>query len=319
MDIDIQKAINILKENRVVSIPTETVYGLAANASSELAVNKVFEIKDRPKTNPLIVHIANKEKLDFWAQNIPKAARLLAEKFWPGPLTLILEKKSHVLSQVTANQKTVALRVPDHILTLELLKNFDGLVAPSANRYGRISPTCAEDVYLELGKNVDFILDGGRCKLGIESTIVGFDGEEPKILRQGSLSEKNIADYLNLDIYKLENKKNQQKVVTPGSAKSHYAPITKTYLIDKKQIINLCKENFNIAVLGFNRDLLSIVDNNNLILEAEDAISYAKNLYSNLRKLDSLGIDKIFIEQSVDTSEWKAIKDRLARATFDYN
>ena len=239
MKIDITAikfAAKLLSEGKLVAIPTETVYGLGADASNLTAVQKIYAVKKRPMTNPLIIHLSNTAAISDFAQEIPDAAFILAEKFWPGPLTLILKKRPNVLSLVTGGQDSVAVRVPSHPVALALLNEFGGgIAAPSANRYGNLSPTQSNHVKQGLGNDVDYILEGGPCKIGIESTIVSLLDDLPIILREGHISEHTIAKALGL---KSLSHKMHSTVVVPGSTLKHYSPLKPLYLLDLVSLKN---------------------------------------------------------------------------------
>ncbi|PTM03172.1 MAG: threonylcarbamoyl-AMP synthase, partial [Bacteroidetes bacterium] len=231
--VSIEAAIDILEKNEVVAIPTETVYGLAANAFSETAVSRVFETKGRPSYNPLIVHIANSERLADLVSSFPENAKILADKFWPGPLTLLLPKKNSISDRITAGKSTVAIRIPSHPIAQDLLKKLDfPLVAPSANRFKHISPTKPSHVFDSLGADVP-IIDGGECKLGLESTIVGFeDHGRPVVYRQGTISLESLQEVLP-ETYLLPQRSNaEESIVAPGMIKRHYAPNTPLKIVD---------------------------------------------------------------------------------------
>ena len=200
-DEQIEHAVAVLRAGKLVAFPTETVYGLGADASSVAAIRKVFAAKQRPADHPLIVHLADVAALKHWASVVPREAWLLAEAYWPGPLTMVLPRAAHVPSELTGGQSTIALRVPSHPVARRLLKAFDGaLAAPSANRFGRLSPTSAAHVREELGDAVDFILDGGECPVGIESTIVAFRNGQAAVLRPGAVTAEQIADTLQSEV-----------------------------------------------------------------------------------------------------------------------
>lgn len=225
---EIQKAVKILKSGGLVAFPTETVYGLGADAKNDDAIHKIFQTKKRPIDHPLIVHLADVSQISEWAVEISPLALRLAEAFWPGPLTLILKKAPFVSDRVTGGQTTIGLRVPAHPVATALLNNFgSGLAAPSANRFGRISPTTAEAVREELGCGVELVLDGGQCEVGVESTIVAVSDAHPLILRPGMISVKQIEAVLQQSI---GGKKTNVPRVS-GSFASHYAPLTKTRII----------------------------------------------------------------------------------------
>jgi L-threonylcarbamoyladenylate synthase len=225
---DIHKAADIIRNGGLVAIPTETVYGLAADALNPGAVLRIFHVKKRPDFDPLIVHAASSQQAFQWAENVPEKARLLAEAFWPGPLTLVLHKKEEIPYEVTSGLNTVGLRVPDHPLTLALLRALDcPLAAPSANPFGYISPTEAAHVNQHLGGQIDYILDGGPCLRGIESTIIGFEEHEPVLYRLGSLPVSEIERLVG-EVKKRLNQSSDPQA--PGQLASHYAP-SKTNLI----------------------------------------------------------------------------------------
>jgi len=231
---EMTKAVDILRAGGLVAIPTETVYGLGADARNPSAVQKIFQAKQRPSDHPLIVHIGEIAQLHEWAVDISPEAWLLAKTFWPGPLTLILKKAPEVSELVTGQQTTIGLRMPNHPVALTVLKEFGGgIAAPSANRFGRISPTTAEAVQEELGDAVDLILEGGQCAVGVESTIVDVSGEQIAILRPGMITAEQIVAVLKQPV--LTTPKNAPRV--SGSMESHYAPLTPTKLmsIDEKR------------------------------------------------------------------------------------
>jgi L-threonylcarbamoyladenylate synthase len=218
---DIEKAAEVLRAGGLVALPTETVYGLGANAEDPSAVARIFQVKGRPPSHPLIVHIGGAEHLDDWVQDVPATARLLAEHFWPGPLTLVLRRGRRVPLEATGGLETVAVRVPDHPVALALLTAFGGgVTAPSANRFGSVSPTTADHVRAELGEAVDFVLDGGPCEVGVESTIVDATGEIPSILRPGGVTREDLEAVLGFPIAVPST----SHVRVPGQHPSHYAP-----------------------------------------------------------------------------------------------
>lgn len=314
----IEHATTLLKNGKLVAIPTETVYGLGADASNPSAVQKIYTVKGRPTTNPLIIHLPNPQAMGEWAIDIPKAAWQLAEIFWPGPLTLILKRHPSVLKLVTADQETVALRVPNHPITLNLLSRFaGGIAAPSANRYGRISPTTAAHVQESLGAEIDYILEGGPCTIGIESTIVSLVDSTPSILRQGIISAQNLSQVLGKSVLN-QSEKNNIKV--PGTHISHYAPRHSLYLLDKnallKMAITLTQEQKFFSVLSFSEKPLDLYLLSHQWLQVPlDPKEYGQRLYSNLHQLDKLNTQGILVEAPPDTPEWIAIRDRLQRAS----
>jgi L-threonylcarbamoyladenylate synthase len=235
----INQAVNILRTGGLVAFPTETVYGLGADARNSEALAKIFAAKQRPMDHPLIVHLADVSQLTDWAREIPESAHQLADIFWPGPLTLILKKARGVVDLVTGGQETVGLRIPSHPVAQALLKEFNsGIAAPSANRFGRISPTSAEAVREELGQSVDLILSGGQCEVGLESTILDLSSDIPVILRPGMITGLQIESILNIPV--LYQKKNAPRV--SGALESHYAPDTPLALIQSDHLLDYLRQ-----------------------------------------------------------------------------
>jgi L-threonylcarbamoyladenylate synthase len=264
--------------------------------------------------HPVIVHLGEIAQLSSWVRDIPAVAFQLAEVFWPGPLTLILKRSESVLDAVTGGQDTIGVRIPNHPLTLELLKTFgSGLVGPSANRFGRISPTTAAAVREELGDAVDMVLDGGSCAVGVESTIVDVSDEHPVILRPGMITAKQIAAVLHEPV--ATHKKNAPRV--SGSLESHYAPQTKTYLITSEKLSDYLKHLSAIelpCVVLTQQHLLDHNQSIQCILMPKTAKDYAHDLYQTLRIADKKGVKQIVIEAVPDEPEWSAIRDRLEKA-----
>ncbi len=275
---DIRKAKLILENNELVAIPTETVYGLAGNCLSETAIKKIFETKKRPFFNPLIVHIHSLHKLDEIAQEIPEKAKLLANAFWPGSLTLVLKKRPNVSDLITAGKETVAVRIPNHQLTLELLENLDfPLAAPSANPFGSISPTTAQHVADYFPEELKLVLDGGTCDNGIESTIIGFENDMPVLYRLGSIPVEEIEAVVGK--VKVNNKE-ENKPNAPGMLSRHYAPNTKTILVDNiiEELKNI--KNDKIGVITFQDNIQHHSIKAIEILSKEGNIKQAtRNLY----------------------------------------
>lgn len=310
---DIQKAVSILKKGGLVAMPTETVYGLAADAKNPEALKKIFAAKNRPIDHPLIVHIADLSQLSEWAVDVSEEALQLARTFWPGPLTLILKKAPSVTDIITGGQNTIGIRVPNHPIAQALLKAFDsGVAAPSANRFGRISPTTAAAVQEELGNTVDIILDGGQCDVGVESTILDASTHDFRILRPGMISENQIEAVLQQH---LSHTKNNLPRVS-GSLESHYAPVTKTFLMTRQEIENFLRENTDAhcAVLLISKS--AIVGKCKIVQMSETPRQYAHDLYFILRELDKGHFNQILIEQVPATAAWAAISDRLGRAAM---
>ena len=302
--MSIQEAVQILKAGGLVAMPTETVYGLAADAQNPAALRKIFLTKQRPSDHPLIVHLADASQLDAWAREISPLAWKLAEVFWPGPLTLILKKAPGVSDLITGGQDTIGVRVPHHPVAQALLSEFgSGLAAPSANRFGRISPTTAQAVWEELGDGVDLILEGGQCAVGVESTIVDVSGDQPAILRPGMITAEQIARVAGCPI--AVKKQNAPRV--SGSHEQHYAPVTVTRLMNVK---NLPLPVGRIAWVGFS-ERAGFAGS---VMMKADPLIYAHDLYQVLRELDKQGFEQIWIEDVPEGAEWDAIRDRLVRA-----
>lgn len=313
-DEQIEHAAAVLRAGKLVAFPTETVYGLGADASNIVAVRKIFAAKQRPADHPLIVHLADMSGLKHWASVVPREAWTLAETFWPGPLTLVLPRAAHVASELTGGQSTIALRVPSHPVARRLLQAFGGGIAgPSANRFGHLSPTTAADVREELGAAVDFILDGGECPVGIESTIVGFRGESPVILRPGMITAEQIAATLQTEVVL----PTQSSPRVSGSLASHYAPRTPMKVVSADRLESTIRSEAvrgPVAVLarrgrpGNTRAALWQV-------APQTAAEYAHHLYGLLRRMDRAGCRLIIAEAAPDLPEWVAIRDRLTRAS----
>jgi L-threonylcarbamoyladenylate synthase len=303
-----QRAVQLLRQGELVAFPTETVYGLGADASNAKAVEKIFAAKGRPVNHPVIIHVASLEKVATWALDIPEVAYQLADAFMPGPLTLILKRSSLVPDSVTGGQDTVGLRIPNHPVALELLKGFDGgIAAPSANRFGRISPTTAHHVFAELGQTVSLILEGGACQVGLESTIVALTSPKVNVLRPGGIGLEALSNVLGYIPPIISN----SKVRVSGSLESHYAPTTPTFLVRKEELEPLTNEPYGVLALRAKPSEFQGV----WITLANNAASYGQQLYAALRQLDSLNLEKIMIESVPETSEWLAVRDRLQRAT----
>ncbi|MGH8633726.1 MAG: L-threonylcarbamoyladenylate synthase [Burkholderiales bacterium] len=311
---DIEHAVSVLRAGGLVAFPTETVYGLGADASNPAAVRRIFEAKGRPATHPVIVHLADAVQLANWAREIPEGARRLARKFWPGPLTVILKRSPRVSDVVTGGQDTVALRVPSHPVAQQLLARFGGgIAAPSANRHGRVSATAAEHVRREFGDAVGCVLDGGEARIGIESVIVDLSGAAPTLQRPGWITAAEIEVALGtaLAVPPADAPR------APGTLAAHYAPRTPLHLMDgdraQEFAASLARQGRRVAVLALSarRPLLAGLE---WVAAPRDAAGYAHALYASLRRLDDAGCDTIIAEQPPQTPEWAAINDRLARA-----
>jgi L-threonylcarbamoyladenylate synthase len=312
---DIKKAGQYLMNGELVAIPTETVYGLAGNALDENAVVKIFEAKNRPAFNPLIVHVANWLSAERYVENIPVKATLLAEKFTPGPLTFLLPKKNTIPDIVTAGSRQVAIRIPNHPLTLDLLESLDfPLAAPSANPFGYISPTTAAHVLEGLSGKIPYILDGGAANIGLESTIIGFDEQQRVLLyRSGGISAEQIEQLLKEKITAAISAP-QTNPATSGQLKSHYAPHTPLYRGD----IAVLKERFagkKIATISFYKQFDGINADRQFVLSKSGSLAEAaKNLFTVLRQTDKLNVDVILAEIFPDEGIGRAINDRLGKA-----
>ena len=320
----ITAAAQILREGGTVAFPTETVYGLGADVTNPDAINKIYQIKQRPIDHPLIVHIGDVSHLDYWAQAIPNSAWKLARHFWPGPLTLILQRSRHIPDSVTGGQDTVGLRIPAHPVALALLAALGpkkALAAPSANRFGRISPTTAAHVQEELGVAVDMILDGGACEVGLESTIVSFHDQSPKILRPGGIALSALESVLEGPVILAHN--TSQMIRTSGSLPAHYAPATPLRIYSTKHIWNrslaLAAQGFRVLVMtwsdiGRSRPSSQSIEQFSMPV---DPIAYGQQLYSKLRQFDQAAFDYMIIETPPDHPSWLAIADRLQRASYN--
>ncbi|MDI1321794.1 MAG: L-threonylcarbamoyladenylate synthase [Algoriphagus sp.] len=311
---DIRLAANFLKEGKLVAIPTETVYGLAGNALNPAAVASIFETKNRPSFDPLIIHVSGIGLVEKYTEDFPKPLQKLAEKFWPGPLTLLLPRKNNIPDLVTSGLDRVAVRVPDHELTLALLASLDfPLAAPSANPFGYISPTTAEHVDAQLGGKIPYILDGGPCKVGLESTIVGMEGEEVIIYRLGGLEISEIESIVGKVKIKDHSSSNPQ---APGLLESHYAPRKPFILGDLNEMIpGFQTRKVDFAVLSFTRQIEGISGERQFFLSKNsDLKEAAANLFAAMRHLDESDAEVILAELMPEVGLGRAINDRLKRA-----
>jgi len=309
--IPLHEAVAILKRGGLVAFPTETVYGLGADASNPAAVARLYKVKGRPKGHPVIVHLADVGQLVRWAREIPESATQLAARFWPGPLTLLLKRAPAVGDYLTGGEDTIGLRVPNHSIALELLRQFGaGIAAPSANKFGRISPTTAEHVRNDLGDEVDLILDGGPCEIGIESTIVDLSRGRPVLLRPGRIGAEEIEATLQVET----GPRDPSAPRAPGTLESHYAPRHPLRLIPSVQWDEVLRTApLARGVLSFRPRPAS--DASAMWIEApSDPVRYARGLYASLRTLDESGCDEILVEEPPASAEWAAVRDRLARA-----
>jgi L-threonylcarbamoyladenylate synthase len=311
---DIYQAAYLLNTDEVVAVPTETVYGLAGNIYSELAIKKIFEIKKRPFTNPLIVHVGSMEMVHTIADEIPQLAQQLMDAFWPGPLTLVLHKHTSVPSLITGSKDTVAIRMPNHPVMLQLLTLLDyPLAAPSANPFGMISPTSAQHVDHYFDTVIPMTLEGGDCKNGIESTIIGFEEGVPVLYRLGAISIEDIEREIGvLQIHNFEEKAPH----APGMMLKHYAPKTKTLVVPNILDAVALYTGKRIGLLVFVSKMSSEgVVHQEQLSETGDLAEAASNLYAAMHRLDALHLDVIIAEQFPNSELGRAINDRLHRAS----
>jgi L-threonylcarbamoyladenylate synthase len=313
--VEIETAVQALRDGELVAFPTETVYGLGANAQNPAAVRKVFEVKGRPPDHPVIVHLDSPRFLHRWVREVPANALKLAEAFWPGPLTLVMPRAASVHDVITGGQDTIAVRVPAHPMAQQLLTAFGGgIAAPSANRYGRLSPTRAEHVREEFGETLRVLLDGGECQLGLESTIVAFEGTTARLLRPGSITQAQLKTVLGDDLLTGADAAAPR---VPGSPPTHYAPQTPLTIVPAGEI----DAQADAASAGGKRVAVLA---QRLPLRAHKYVTwinagrrpeaYGHDLYNNLRTLDKAGCQRILVQAVPDGEAWDAIRDRLLRA-----
>ena len=313
-DSDIAQAVEILRAGGLVAFPTETVYGLGADASNPAALRRLFDAKGRPTSHPVIVHVRGAIDLPRWASAVPSAAVRLTERFWPGPLTLVLKRAATVLDQITGGEDTVGLRAPAHPVAQHLLQAFGGgVAAPSANRFGRLSPTSAQHVRDDLGDAVDLVLDGGACAVGIESTIIDLSTGAPVLLRPGSIGAAEVEAATGLPM----EQRTSGSPRAPGTLAAHYAPRTPLILAapaDLERVVREQSASGPIAVLAFHsrpRDSRATFWQ----VAPTEAQAYAHDLYALLRALDRSGCSQIVAEEPPFVAEWDAVRDRLTRAS----
>ncbi len=305
---DVDRAARLLAEGRIVAIPTETVYGLAANAFDATAVLRVFEAKQRPSFDPLIVHIARREDLDRIVAELPPGAEALMDAFWPGPLTLVLPKQATVPDIVTSGLDTVGVRMPAHPMTMDLLRTIDfPLAAPSANPFGYVSPTTAQHVAAQLGGRIPYILDGGPCTVGVESTIVGWDGDRWSLYRPGGISVEAIEQVIG----SVHVAQRSVLPVAPGMLESHYAPRKPVHVGDVEELLDRFAGQ-RIGVISFHRERPA---HRCVVLSpGEDLPEAARHLFAALRELDTSDCAVIIAEHVPEEGLGRAINDRLRRA-----
>jgi L-threonylcarbamoyladenylate synthase len=306
---EVRRAAEILRAGGLVAFPTETVYGLGADASSEAAMRKLYAVKQRPPDHPVIVHFATANDAFGWAREVPESARRLAESFWPGPLTLILKRSGKAKDFVTGGQDTVGLRVPSHPVAHALLREFEGgVAAPSANRFGRVSPTCAGHVRQDLGADVDLVLEGGESEVGIESTIVDLSRGRAVLLRPGAIAVEALEQALGEPLAAAD----AQAPRASGTLERHYAPQTPLRLVPAHVLdAEIARAGGRVAVLAFSRPDERAAC---WLRMPRDAAGYARRLYAALRELDQSGCAQILVELPPEAAEWLAVRDRLKRA-----
>jgi len=312
--VEIETAVQALRDGELVAFPTETVYGLGANAQNPAAVQKIFAVKGRPPNHPVIVHLDSPRFLHRWVREVPESATRLAESFWPGPLTMVMPRAANVHDVITGGQDSIAIRVPAHPMAQQLLTAFGGgIAAPSANRFGRLSPTRAEHVREEFGETVRVILDGGECQIGLESTIVSFEGASVRLLRPGSVT----AAQIRAQVGELLLGADSASPRVPGSAPMHYAPTTPITIVPGGEIDAQAD-----AVSAGGRRVAVLAQR--LPLRAHKYVtwinagrrpeSFGRDLYTNLRTLDKAGCQRILVQDVPEGEPWDAIRDRLRRA-----
>ena len=312
--VEIDAAVQALRDGELVAFPTETVYGLGANAQNPAAVRKIYQAKGRPITHPVIVHLDSPRYLHRWVADVPDVAARLAERFWPGPLTIVMRRAANVHDIVTGGQDTVAVRVPSHPMAQQLLTAFGGgIAAPSANRYGRLSPTRPEHVRDELGDAVRLILDGGECQIGLESTIIACEGTTVRLLRPGAVTASQLRGVVG----DLELGPDLQSPRVPGSSASHYAPATPMMMVPAGEIDSqaaaLSQGGQRIAVLA-QRLPLRAHKYVTWVNAGRRPEQYAQDLYATLRTLDKAGCQQILVQDVPNDERWDAVRDRLIRA-----
>jgi L-threonylcarbamoyladenylate synthase len=313
-DQDVAAAIEFLRRGGLVAFPTETVYGLGADATNPEAVARIFEVKGRPRSHPVIVHLSEASVLKEWAADVPDEAWALADAFWPGPLTLILNRAEAVTDAVTGGLDTVGLRVPAQPLALALLQGFGGgVAAPSANRFGRVSPTRVEHVRADLGSSVDIILDGGPCLVGVESTIVDLSGARPQVLRPGGVSGEALAEVLGYEIEMVTEAAGR----APGTLSSHYAPQARLEVMAVGAVAEraraLLDEGVRVGLLA-PAQVPGLPPGLEALPPAGGPQAYAQCLYQRLREADRRGVEVLLAVPPPDRGLGTAVADRLRRA-----
>lgn len=308
---DLALAADLLRAGELVAVPTETVYGLAANASDPAAVAKIFTAKGRPANHPLIVHIGHLAQLSDWAANVPAQAQLLAQAFWPGPLTLLLPKAAQVSPVVTGGKDSIGIRMPAHPVLLSLLQSTGlAVAAPSANPYKKLSPTSAAQVMAGLSGRIAAVLDGGDCSVGLESTIVDLTAEQPQVLRAGPISAAELEAVLGVPV----STPKSHNVAVPGNVKAHYQPGKPLKIFDKTELLTLLTQDATDIICLYQSAEIAGLDLPNSRRLPADKAGYARLLYRSLFEADALAGTKIYLEQPPQTAEWDDVNDRLRRA-----
>jgi L-threonylcarbamoyladenylate synthase len=315
----ISEAAASLRAGELVGMPTETVYGLAADATRGSAVARIFAAKGRPPDHPLIVHIATADIAKTWASDWPDVAQKLAAAFWPGPMTLIVERAAHVLNAVTGGQDTVGLRVPSHPAAQALLREFQGaLAAPSANKFGRVSPTTAQHVAAEFDDVGLLVLDGGACEVGVESTIIDVSAQTVRILRPGRIRTSEIERVVGQRIPDVDNQALAPRV--SGSLDAHYAPAKKTLMLESEALNIFLAASRDagkrVGLIHHSQRFASQHVTQRIALAGSDSARFEHEMYAVLRALDASDVDLIVIEAPPQSDDWAAVNDRLHRATF---
>lgn len=316
-DANIELAVAELRNGYVIGIPTETVYGLAADASNANAVAKIFSLKGRPSDHPLIVHLASANEARAWASDWSETAEALANAFWPGPMTLIVNRAARVLDEVTGGQNTVGLRVPSHPVAQQVLQRFrGGLAAPSANKFGHVSPTSARHVADEFSTDELLILDGGVCEVGVESTIIDLSSGTPRILRPGRVRAHEVERVLSKPLATIR----EAAPRVSGSLDSHYAPRKTTIMLDGDALeifLDASRDRGKrVGLIHHSRRFAKAKASERITLSHEIAAQYEHEIYGALRTLDDSRADLIAVETPPNGSDWDAVNDRLRRATF---
>lgn len=317
---DVARAVETLRTGGLIAFPTETVYGLGADASNDEAVRRVFSVKGRPADHPLIVHLAAADQLESWVASVTPVARVLTDAFWPGPLTILLERSPGVSSVVTGGRSTIALRVPDHPLALAVLDAFGGgIAAPSANRFGKVSPTTAAHVIADLGDEVDYVLDGGDCRVGVESTIVDLTASVPVVLRAGGVTLDRLSEVIGAPIeLQRSAEPSRSGARAPGMLEAHYAPSAMVILASERTVIDVLLDELSRAqgpVGLLSGSSVSGVPESVVELEpAGTTHEYASVLYSRLRQADRLGLSVLVCIPPPEVDVGVAVNDRLRRA-----